>query len=343
MLEKPDLQDQLIISRLQDEYGLQVNQLTFLPLGADVNTAVFCVVTDDETAYFLKLRKGDFDEITVAVPQFLKAQGIQSIIAPLETRAQQRWASLDPFKMILYPFIEGQNGYEVALSDHQWLDFGAALKGIHTARVPPALTKLIPRETYSPRWREMVKTFQAQIEEIAFDDPTAAKLAAFMKARRGEINHLIARAEGLGFALQARSLELVLCHSDIHAGNLLIGAHGAGAHGALYIVDWDNPILAPKERDLMIVGGCDVWNSAREEALFYQGYGKTEIDPMALAYYRYERIIQDIADFCQQLFLTGEGGKDREQGFMYFTSQFLPNHEVEIAFKTDTLLTNWIV
>jgi len=335
MLEKPDLQDQLIISRLQDEYGLHVNQLTFLPLGADVNTAVFRVVTEDEKAYFLKLRKGDFDEITVAVPQFLKAQGIQSIIAPRETRAQQRWASLDDFKLILYPFIEGQNGYEAALSDHQWLDFGAALKGIHTAQVPPSLTKLIPRETYSPRWREIVKTFQAQIEEIAFDDPTAAKLAAFMKARRGEIDHLVARAEGLGVALQARSLEVVLCHSDMHAGNLLIGANDA-----LYIVDWDNPRFAPKELDLMIVGGCGVWNSAREEALFYQGYGQTEIDRMALAYYRYERIIRDIAEFCQQLFLTGEGGRDREQGLLYFTSQFLPNQEIEIAFKTDKLLTN---
>ena len=343
MLEKPDLQDQLILTRLQDEYGLHVNQLTFLPLGADVNTAVFRVVTEAETAYFLKLRKGDFDEITVAVPQFLKAQGIQSIIAPLMTRAQQLWASLEAFKMILYPFIEGQNGYEVALSDHQWLDFGAALRGIHTAQVPPGLKRLIPRETYSPRWREMVKTFQAQIEEFAFDDPTAVKLAAFMRARQGEIDQLVGRAEQLGLALQARSLELVLCHSDIHAGNLLLGENDA-----LYIVDWDNPTLAPKERDLMLVGGCNVWNGAREVALFYQGYRpgyrpgyrQTEIDPMALAYYRYERIIEDIAAFCQQLFLTGEGGEDREQGFLYFTSIFLPNHEVEIAFKTDTLWLN---
>jgi spectinomycin phosphotransferase len=231
--------------------------------------------------------------------------------------------------MLLYPFIVGQNGYEVALSDHQWLDFGAALKGIHTAQVPLALTRLIPRETYSPRWREMVKTFQAQIEEIAFDDPTAAKLAAFMRARRGEINHLVARAEALGFALQTRSLELVLCHSDIHAGNLLMGANDA-----LYIVDWDNPILAPKERDLMLVGGCAVWNSPRQAALFYQGYGQTKIDSLALAYYRSERIIQDIAAYCEQLFLTVAGGEDREQSYQYFTSIFLPNHEIEIAFKT---------
>ncbi len=27
------------------------------------------------------------------------------------------------------------------------------------------------------------------------------------------------------------------------------------ANDALYIVDWDNPILAPKERDLMFIGG----------------------------------------------------------------------------------------
>ena len=335
MLEKPDLQDRLIISRLQNEYGLNVNQITFLPLGADVNTAVFRVVTVDETAYFLKLRKGDFNNITVTVPQFLKTLGIQSIIAPLETRDHQRWTNVEEYKMILYPVIEGQNGYEVSLSNQQWLGFRTALKGIHTAQLPANLIKFIPRETYSPQWREMVKTFQSQIEENAFNDPTAAKLAALMKTKRNEISSFVMCAEELGFALQSRSLPFVLCHSDIHAGNLLIGANDA-----LYIVDWDNPILAPKERDLTLIGGCDIWHNARVEALFYRGYGQRNVDLMALAYYRYERIIQDIAAFCQQLLLTGEGGKDREQGFRYFATQFLPNHEVDIAFKTDGLLTN---
>jgi len=31
MLEKPDIQERLIISRLQDEYGLHITQVTFLP------------------------------------------------------------------------------------------------------------------------------------------------------------------------------------------------------------------------------------------------------------------------------------------------------------------------
>jgi spectinomycin phosphotransferase len=133
MLEKPDLQDERIIACLQDEYGLLVGQVAFLPLGADPNTAVYRVVADDETPYFLKLRRGIFDETCVALPKFLSDQGIVPIIAPLATKTGQLWASLDAFKLILYPFVEGHNGYEVDLPDRHWGDFGTALKSIHCA------------------------------------------------------------------------------------------------------------------------------------------------------------------------------------------------------------------
>jgi spectinomycin phosphotransferase len=301
----------------------------------DVNAAVYRATSEDGTACFLKLRKGPFDEITVSVPHFLKTQGIGAVIAPLETTAHQLWAGLGDFKMILYPFVEGQNAYEAALSDAQWVKFGAALRGTHSAPLPPALAKRIPRETFSPEWRDMVKTLQAQVAENVYEDPTAASLAAFMRARREEIRHLVARADELGLALQSRThipagREWVLCHTDIHPGNLLLAAKDA-----LYIVDWDNPVLAPKERDLMLIGGCPTWNRARQEALFYQGYGPAELDLTALAYYRYERIIQDIAAYCQQLLESSAGGEDREQGLVYFKSNFLPKHEIEIAYRRD--------
>jgi spectinomycin phosphotransferase len=330
MLEKPDLQDQRIIARLQDEYGLQAGHVTFLPLGADVNTAVYRVVTQANAVYFLKLRKGVFDETTVAVPQFLRSRNIEAIIAPLETLAHQAWGSLDVYTMVLYPFIEGKNGYQVVLPDQQWIDFGAALKGIHSAPIPAALDRQLQRETYSPQWREIVRRFQAQVESATYDEPVAARLAGLMRENRSEISRLVGRAEQLGLALQARPRKLVLCHSDLHPGNLLIGEN-------LYVVDWDNPILAPKERDLMYVaaGMDNALPGGREEALFYLGYGPVQIDSAALSYYRYERIVQDVAAFCEQLLLTIEGGEDREQSYQYFASQFLPDSVVEIAFRTD--------
>ena len=337
MLEKPDLPDQRIIEGVQAAYGLQVVRVTFLPIGYDVNTAVYRLLTQDGGDYFLKLRKGDFNEIAVVLPHFLRTQGIQAIIAPLKTRRGLLWGSLDGYKMILYPFIPGRDGYAAALSDQQWIDFGAAVKRVHTAQIPPALTSLIAQESYSPQWREMVSSFQAQVETTDFDDPTAAKLAAFMQAKRAAISHLVARADQLGLALRARRLDFVLCHTDLHPGNLLIGNHEK-----LYIVDWDNPIFAPKERDLMFVGAGmgSEGPPEREEALFYQGYGgdvgyaQTGVDRMALAYYRCERIIQDIAAFCEQLLLTAAGGADREQAYQYFAGQFLPDHEVDIALRT---------
>lgn len=334
MLEKPGIPDDLIHSSLQDEYGIHAFDLTFLPLGADLGTAVYRVVAHDGTAFFLKLRKG-FDQITVTVPRFLRSHGSEAILVPIETKSRQYWADFGEYKMILYPFIEGKDGFERELTDDQRRTLGAALKGIHSAPVTPELQKLIPREEFDPRWRQSLKSIQAQIENNSYEEDTAEKLAEFMKSRKDEIDHLIERAEGLAAELQANLLKLVLCHTDFHGGNVLISETGA-----LYIVDWDNPLLAPKERDLMFIGGgIDYnWKSKREEAVFYEGYGETKIDLAALGYYRYERIIQDLAVIGEQLLLTDEGGADRERSYGWFMSNFEPGSTIEIAEKTDELL-----
>lgn len=333
MLEKPNLSDAFIVSLLQTEYNIHVTELTFLPLGADPGTAVYRVVTEEGTVYFLKLRKG-FDEITVLVPLFLKSQGVDEIIVPFETRSTRGWADLGEYKMILYPFVTGKDGFERELTDVHRKALGAALRKIHAAQVPPELKRLIPTETFSPRWREALTYFQTWIEDKTFDDPTAAKLAEFMQSRRDEINYLIGRTGQLASELQSNSPKFVLCHTDIHGGNILISSQDV-----LYIVDWDNPILAPKERDLMFIGGGidNIWENRREEEIFYDGYGRTEINLTALAYYRYERIIEDLAVIAEQLLLSEEGGADRERSYGWFTSNFEPGSTLEIAKRTDEL------
>ena len=249
-----------------------------------------------------------------------------------ETISKQGWADFGEYKMILYPFIDGTDGFHLELSDHQKRNLGAALKKIHQVEVPSELQRLLPQETLASQWRERLKSFQAQVARDTFTEPTAFKLAEFMNSRRRNIDQLVERAEELASKLRSKPLELVLCHSDIHGGNVLISRNDE-----LYIVDWDNPILAPKERDLMFIGGgIDyLWKSQREEAIFYEGYGKTEINIAALAYYRYERVVEDLAVICEQLLLTDEGGADRERSYGWFTSNFEPGQTIEIAEKTD--------
>lgn len=159
VLEKPDIQDESIVVILSSEFGLDVFQIAFCPLGADQNTAVCRASADDTTDYFVKMRLGDFDEASVALPRFLSDQGVAQVMVPL-----------------LYPFIEGHNSYEASLSDDHWVEFGATLKRIHTAFAPPSLIRLIQREAYSPQWRDAVRTFLETSEAGARDDLVSVKV-----------------------------------------------------------------------------------------------------------------------------------------------------------------------
>jgi spectinomycin phosphotransferase len=86
LLEKPDLNDEKISACLREEYGINVAELRFLPLGADRNTAVYRAVAEDGTPYFFKLRSGAWDALSVTLPKFLSEQGIAEIIVPLQTK-----------------------------------------------------------------------------------------------------------------------------------------------------------------------------------------------------------------------------------------------------------------
>jgi spectinomycin phosphotransferase len=337
MLEKPQIPDEEILSRLQEEYELRVEELTFLPIGADSRTAVYRVLAKEGAVYFLKLRK-KFREVTVRVPLVLKESGIQEILIPLQTKSKEYWGDFGEYKLILYPFVEGKDGFERELTDQHRQILGSAFRRIHAVQIPADLNELIRKETFSPEWQEDMKSFLEQANHKTFADPTAAKLASFIRSKRTEITHLLERAEQLASQLQSQSREFVLCHSDIHGGNILIRTDGQPP--VLYIVDWDDPILAPKERDLMFIGGGidEIWKSERDKAFFDKGYERTDVNLAALAYYRYERVIEDLVVICEQILLTDEGGADREQGYRWFTSNFEPGGTIEIADNTYKLL-----
>lgn len=333
MLEKPEIDEAEIAASLERAYRLEKAAIAFLPIGADPKTAVYRVTNGAGRQFFLKLRGGSFDESSVTLPRFLYDHGLLQIIAPIRDRNGRLWNTLGAFKLILYPFVEGRDGYEVGLTDAQWVEYGATLRRLHTLALPDELSSKLRREAYAPTWRDSVEAWLARVEVEAYAEPVAAATAALLREQRDVIGDLVSRAARYAQALQRRSLPLVVCHSDLHAGNFHLTADGA-----MYLVDWDDPVLAPKERDLMYVGGGLMagWRSPEEEeAHFYRGYGRTDVDRQALAYYRYERIIADIAVYCDELLGTTEGGEDRGQSLHYLCSNFLPGGAIEIASAAD--------
>lgn len=334
MLVKQPLSDQCIIDCLRAHYNVKIVTLTLLPLGADINASVYKAEAHDKSSYFVKIKHGHHHDIGVIIVQLVHKIGIQQIIPPVKTIHGHPTKSIDDFTLILYPFIEGQDGFTHALTDEQWLTLGKALRQVHEINVPSSIKQQIRQETYSSKWRELVRSLYTHIAGKPFGDKITLKLLAFMKKKLLTIQRLVDRAEQLAQIIQKESAQFVLCHSDIHGGNVLIG------NNTIYIVDWDEPIMAPKERDLMFIGGgiANVWNKSHEEALFYKGYGKTEVNITMLTYYRHERIVEDIAEYGQNLLLTTAGGENRSEMYKHFTDMFQPNGVIDIAFKTDESL-----
>jgi spectinomycin phosphotransferase len=337
MLEKPAIQDEKIIACLRDNYGLTITELEFLPLGYDSNAGVYRVTADDGRLYFLKVKRDTVYEASVNVPGYLKNQGIEQVVAPLPTTTGKLWGTADQFSLLLYPFVDGKVGMEVGLSDSQWIEFGAVLRKIHATRLSPELLAQVPKETFVPHanWSGIVRQLHAAVRHREYENPYEKELAAFWREKHAEIGLILDRADALGRRLQTRSLEFVLCHADIHTANLLLTPDEK-----LFVVDWDQPVLAPKEQDLMFVMGAAGFGvGAREEDLFFRGYGPTDIDSLPLAYYRYERIVEDVGGFGETVFLKdGTSDETKQDSLRLLFSMFAPGNGVDTAHKLDKVV-----
>jgi spectinomycin phosphotransferase len=274
-----------------------------MAIGHDLNAAVYEAIATDGTAYFLKVRFGPAHEAGLLAPRSLRDRGVPNILAPLPARSGRLWGSLAGDKaisLVLYPYLHGQNAMLAGLSAEQWRVFGATLRAVHDSGLEESFRDRLRVETFALPSAALVPRLLALAAETAFASAAAKEFAAFWGEHAERIRQMLARAETLGRALQCKAFDHVLCHSDIHAANILVGDDGR-----IHLIDWDDPIVAPRERDLLFVAGSRIARAVTpsEEECFFAGYGSVAIDPDALVYYRYERIIEDLGEFGKSVFL----------------------------------------
>ena len=329
LLTQPELPPESLAVILR-AFEVKNPQATFVASG-DANSAVFRVVAG-KVRYFLKLRCGDFDEIAATIPAYLHSQGLTRVMAPILTAKGQPWVHAYGFDWMLYPFIEGRNGFERPLSRKHWIALGETMRAVHSTALPEMLAQRIPRESYSPRFRKMVKSLDRDIgDRRGFDDQPIAQLAELWMQHRNDIRAMVERSGKLVESLRQRNNAFVLCHSDLHAGNVLVDSAEE-----ITIVDWDNPIFAPRERDLMFIGGGigGKWNEPQETEWFFSGYGQVEVDRIAIAFYRHERILVDIAEYGERIFHGNASVQDRLLDLRKLETAFQPDNVITTAHKT---------
>ena len=330
MLEPPALAEEAVAGALETGYGVRVAGLVFLPVGNDAASWAYRVEVAGGPSWFLKVRAGAGAMPGAAVPAYLHRHGVPLVLAPRPTGTGAPFVVVDRFALALYPLLDAATGAEVGLSPAQWRELGAAVRRTHSLAPTAELAALAGRETFRPSRRELLPALQAAVARADPADPVAGALAGFWKAHRDLIDDLVDRGDRLGRQLAGQGLGQVLCHGDLHTWNVLVDADHH-----LWIVDWDEAVLAPRERDLMFMVGGGIGHGLvrpHDTEPFLQGYGETGIDPRLLAYYRTAWAVQDIAAYGEEVLLTPALGEaTRRAALEGLMDLFAPGNIVDLA------------
>jgi spectinomycin phosphotransferase len=299
MREQPGIPEEQLQACLQDQYNLYPVTLEFLPRGKDYKAGVYRVVSDQSTAYLLKVTSRPLYEPRCLVPHYLKDQGITSVVAPVPTRSGALWTKLGDWTVIVYPFIDGDSSL-TGMTNEQWKEVGTIFKRIHQVIPPLFGFESLRKETFDPaEYARWVRTFEAQHLHTRHGGSESSRtLRADWMAHQSTIHMGVTSLEKLAGVLQRRAGPYVICHADLHAANLL-----RDPTGHVFVIDWDEVMLAPKERDFIFV-------REPQAAAFWEGYGQTEIDWIALAYYLWERVVQDLIECTQEVCFRDDLGEE---------------------------------
>jgi spectinomycin phosphotransferase len=230
------------------------------------------------------------------------------VVAPVPTTAGTPWLALDGHALLLYPYVEGGTAWSGGLTDAQWIAHGGFLRALHDAPQLDHLAPLVPPEAYACETTR-VRAVPRRVDGSPGLSEPARALAALWHTHRVPLADLLDRADRLTGAPKDRPGPSVLCHADLHGGNILVDADGG-----LHVVDWDEAVRAPRECDLLFVLGGHFGEqpvTPHREALFRRGYGPVEVDPARMAYYRHARVVDDLAEFAEGVLDGGAGEASR--------------------------------
>lgn len=323
-----------LLDAVRLNYDLAPAALEYLPLGADIDSASYSLHTSTGERCFLKVRAlTGFRPASLLVPRFLTESGVPHVLKPLATRSGAYWVEFKRGVLSMFPYVQGDLVAGAGMPRGNWINLGRMLAQVHASHPSDELLELLPREGFVPSRREFLPRIETALRESGQPDPLKRELATFWDSHRTTIQRLTARADALGRQLQRREPPLVLSHGDLHAWNMLIDEHDR-----LWVLDWDEVALTPKERDLMfvVIGIARGQIEPGETDRFFEGYREANVDPLALTYYRFAWAVQDLAAYGEQACLRPDLSADaRQDALDQLVGLFAPGKIIEIAFSSD--------
>ncbi|MQA26765.1 MAG: phosphotransferase [Micromonosporaceae bacterium] len=301
MRDKPEgVEDAELGSALADGWGVEVQSMTYLPVGA--GSYHWTVADDGAGAWFVTVndlgpkedgsREAAFGRLGRAFDTALALRrdaGLAFVVAPIPTRTGSTvWRLGARHAISVFPMVEGEAGHFGAHRPQDRAEVVQLLVELHQAT--PIVAADAPRTDLRLPGRDQLQDALNDLDREWTGGPFSEPARRLLASRADHVQHLLGDFDRLVQQVRDAPGAWVVTHGEPHPGNLIRGA------GGLRLIDWDTVHVAPPERDLWMAAGDsdDVLDS------YTRATGRP-VDAAGLALYRLWWDLADIAIYVDEL------------------------------------------
>ncbi|MBN1667617.1 MAG: aminoglycoside phosphotransferase family protein [Anaerolineales bacterium] len=300
-----------ILAAIETGYGIQLNDLQFLLRGWGGDC--FAGRGANGKRYFLKfhdsvepsaLAASERDFYLPLMHQLHHQQILPDIPTPLATRSSALFLPVADYEVVISAFIPGDLVGFGPLPDEVFSRLATLVGQLH-ASLPQLSFEHPFYETFKTGYEALLAQVLKRLQNVTPSAPPGQQaLRRALQPRLVELECHQERHSELQRYARSQSKTMVVCHTDLHGANLMM------AGNRLYILDWENAMIAPPEHDLFFF-----INDERFWDHFYPPYrqqaGPIELDAAIFEFYFMRRAFEDITDFVLRI-LAGDGDPQRD-------------------------------
>lgn len=302
MKVEPVIDKVTLVKTICREYGLSIEKLSFVPTG----WTAYCYAAEcaDGERYFLKLTSdsglvpfaaSDRDFYLPLTHQLCTKRILPNIACPVRAIDGRFTVRCGHYVLILFHFIEGRPVGFGRLPDDMLAQLARMVGILHAST--PQITLANPLlEKFDIACEDALMNSLDTLEGITSADRFGKQeLRKLLLSRKEELLRHLDRLKELRTLAQAADKEMVVCHTDLHGGNLMVGDGEQ-----LYILDWENAMIAPPEHDLFFFAGYDTfWDLLLPN--YEREFGPASLDSDVFGFYYYRRNLEDLTDWVVRI------------------------------------------
>jgi spectinomycin phosphotransferase len=286
-----DLDDLAI--ELSRTYGLSVTSVAFVPKGEDAFCYVAATATGEQ--YFVRAKPAErgteAEAIYEAVAALRDRLGIRAVMAPLRSAQGRLSREYRGHVITVYRFIAGTTVYESGAPSAHVAKAARIMAVLHRSDysfLPP-----LPFERFDNPFEPAINEALTAVTAIRPRSGYERRVADLLVREQSDVRETLDRMRRMQRAIVRLRAQPVVTHGDPNWANFLVDPEGA-----LFMTDWGELALGPRERDLMFFTGehFDAFLPA-----YLARSGPIRLHRLLFAFYLYRWAMQEIADYTTRI------------------------------------------